>query len=78
VTILAIVASASGPHTPIVHVADVLSVNLTEPSVGMCRVNQYLSRPPSNAPVITRKRSSPRRMMVRSPRNPPCGVRRGV
>jgi hypothetical protein len=73
VTIFAIVACAFGPHTPIVHMPDVLSVNVTEPSVGMLRVNQYLSRPPSNAPVMTRKCSSPRRMIVRSERKPAVG-----
>ena len=75
---LAMVFSAFGPHTPMVHSAWLMSVNVTEPSVGMYFLNQYLSRPPSNAPVITRKCSWPRRMMVRSPRNPPPGVSNGV
>ena len=72
------VVSASGPHTPSVHHAEVMSVNVTEPSSGRWRRNQYRSRPPSNAPVTTRKCSGPRRMIVRSARNPPRGVNSGV
>ena len=69
---------AFGPHTPIVHSDADMSVNVTEPSAGRYLRNQYWSRPPSNAPVTTRKCSSPRRWIVRSPRKPPSGVSSGV
>jgi hypothetical protein len=40
VTIGVIVATAFGPHTPIVQMPDVRSVNVTDPSSGRWRENQ--------------------------------------
>jgi hypothetical protein len=82
VVIFDITAAALGPHTPSVQMPCERSVKVTEPSPCVnsprCLVNQWWSRPPSNAPVITRKWSVARRWIVRSPRKPPCGVSSGV
>jgi len=69
---------ARGPHSPAVHHAEVMSTSVAEPSSGSRSPNHFMSRIPSIPPVTTRKRLSPRRMIVRSVSNVPAAFRIGV
>ena len=65
---------ALGPHMPTQHCPGETSATLTEPSSGRCVRIQSRSWSPIAPPVTTRKRSSPRRVTVRSHLIPPLGV----